>query len=192
MNGTMLTSLGEIAIDTDVIAKYAGSSAVECFGVVGMASISMKDGLAKLLRRESLNHGVNVIIENNILKSSWSPFPGIEVETTLEAYENGHKRTHIIRLEESCDAVEGGFGIPVDNYRDMNKSCTATKACIFTDSDVSTIEICEGEGTPGEFLAEANTNLLYPRTAIPYISYHFEKGVYRVSVFVAAGSNNNI
>lgn len=134
----------------------------------------------------------NVIIENNILKSSWSPFPGIEVETTLEAYGNGHKRTHIIRLEESCDAVEGGFGIPVDNYRDMNKSCTATKACIFTDSDVSTIEICEGEGTPGEFLAEANTNLLYPRTVIPYISYHFEKGVYKVSVFVAAGSNNNL
>lgn len=65
MNGTMLTSLGEIAIDTDVIAKYAGSSAVECFGVVGMASISMKDGLAKLLRRESLNQGVNVVIENN-------------------------------------------------------------------------------------------------------------------------------
>jgi uncharacterized alkaline shock family protein YloU len=67
MNGTMLTSMGEIAIDTDVIAKYAGSSAVECFGVVGMASVSVKDGLAKLLRRESLNHGVNVVIEDNMI-----------------------------------------------------------------------------------------------------------------------------
>ncbi len=67
MNGTMLTSMGEIAIDTDVIAKYAGSSAVECFGVVGMASVSVKDGLAKLLRRESLNHGVNVVIGDNMI-----------------------------------------------------------------------------------------------------------------------------
>lgn len=67
MNGTMLTNMGEIAIDTDVIAKYAGSSAVECFGVVGMASVSVKDGLAKLLRRESLNHGVNVVIEDNMI-----------------------------------------------------------------------------------------------------------------------------
>lgn len=65
MNGTMNTQLGEILVNTDVIAKYAGSSAVECFGVVGMASIKMKDGLAKLLRMENLNQGVDVIVEDN-------------------------------------------------------------------------------------------------------------------------------
>ena len=27
--------MGEILIDTDVIAKYAGTVAVECFGIVG-------------------------------------------------------------------------------------------------------------------------------------------------------------
>ena len=43
--------MGEILIDTDVIAKYAGSVAVECFGIVGMAAVSMKDGLVKLLKR---------------------------------------------------------------------------------------------------------------------------------------------
>jgi len=65
MNGTMNTQLGEILVNTDVIAKYAGSSAIECFGVVGMASIKMKDGLAKLLRMENLNQGVDVLIEDN-------------------------------------------------------------------------------------------------------------------------------
>ena len=65
MNGTMNTQLGEILVNTDVIAKYAGSSAIECFGVVGMASIKMKDGLAKLLRMENLNQGVDVLIEEN-------------------------------------------------------------------------------------------------------------------------------
>ena len=65
MNGTMNTQLGEILVNTDVIAKYAGSSAIECFGVVGMASIKMKDGLAKLLRMENLNQGVEVLIEDN-------------------------------------------------------------------------------------------------------------------------------
>lgn len=68
MNGTMFTHLGEIEIDNEVLAKYAGSSAIECFGVVGMASVSMKDGLAKLLRRESLSHGVNVIVADNKLR----------------------------------------------------------------------------------------------------------------------------
>ncbi len=65
MNGTMLTGLGEILVDNNVIAKYAGSSAIECFGVVGMASISMRDGLAKLLRVENLSHGVSVKVEEN-------------------------------------------------------------------------------------------------------------------------------
>ena len=57
--------MGEILIDTDVIAKYAGSVAVECFGIVGMAAVSMKDGLVKLLRKDSLTHGINVVINDN-------------------------------------------------------------------------------------------------------------------------------
>ena len=54
--------MGEIQIDTDVIAKYAGTIAIECFGIVGMAAISMKDGLVKLLKKESLTHGINVTV----------------------------------------------------------------------------------------------------------------------------------
>ena len=49
MNGRIDSGLGQIVIDTDVIATYAGSVAVECFGIVGMAAVSMKDGLVKLL-----------------------------------------------------------------------------------------------------------------------------------------------
>lgn len=67
MKGRMNTGLGEIVINPDVIALYAGSVAVECFGIVGMAAVNMKDGLVKLLKKESLTHGINVSIsENNI------------------------------------------------------------------------------------------------------------------------------
>lgn len=59
--------MGEILIDTDVIAKYAGTVAVECFGIVGMAAVSMKDGLVKLLRRDSLTHGIHVETRENKL-----------------------------------------------------------------------------------------------------------------------------
>ena len=57
---TMTTKNGNISMDTEVIANYAGSAAVECFGVVGMASISMKDGLVRLLKGDNLTHGVGV------------------------------------------------------------------------------------------------------------------------------------
>ena len=60
MKGRINNKLGEIQISSDVIAMYAGMTAVECFGIVGMAAVSMKDGLVKLLKRESLAHGINV------------------------------------------------------------------------------------------------------------------------------------
>jgi uncharacterized alkaline shock family protein YloU len=53
---------GRVIIDSDVIAKYAGLTAVECMGVVGMAMVSVKDGLTKLLKRESITKGVSIRI----------------------------------------------------------------------------------------------------------------------------------
>lgn len=65
MKGRISNKFGEIQINPDVIALYAGTTAVECFGIVGMAAVSMKDGLVKLLKRESLTHGINVDITDN-------------------------------------------------------------------------------------------------------------------------------
>ena len=65
MNGQLTNSLGTVTIDPDVIATYAGSVAVECFGIVGMAAVNMKDGLVKPLKRDYLSHGINVTIDDN-------------------------------------------------------------------------------------------------------------------------------
>ena len=65
MKGYINNKLGEIQIGPDVIAMYAGTTAVECFGIVGMAAVSMKDGLVKLLKKESLTHGINLEIKDN-------------------------------------------------------------------------------------------------------------------------------
>ena len=65
MKGRINNKLGEIQISSDVIAMYAGMTAVECFGIVGMAAVSMKDGLVKLLKRESLTHGLTVEVQDN-------------------------------------------------------------------------------------------------------------------------------
>lgn len=64
---SMNTHMGNIAIDNEVIAQYAGSVAMECFGVVGMAGINVKDGLVKLLKKDSMTRGINVAINNNKL-----------------------------------------------------------------------------------------------------------------------------
>ena len=68
MKDIVTTEYGDIKIENEVIAKYAGSSAVECFGVVGMASVNMKDGIAKLLKKDNLSHGVNITMEDNTIQ----------------------------------------------------------------------------------------------------------------------------
>ena len=62
---SMNTHMGNIVIDNEVIAKYAGSVAVECFGIVGMAGVSMKDGLVKLLKMDSITRGISVSLQPN-------------------------------------------------------------------------------------------------------------------------------
>lgn len=64
---SMNTQLGKIVINNDVIAQYAGSVAVECFGIVGMAGVSVKDGIVKLLKVDSLTRGISVSLNNNKL-----------------------------------------------------------------------------------------------------------------------------
>ena len=67
MKGRMDNDMGHIVIDREVIARYAGSAATECFGVVGMASVNVKDGVTKLLKKENLSRGVVVsVVENKI------------------------------------------------------------------------------------------------------------------------------
>jgi uncharacterized alkaline shock family protein YloU len=47
------TELGNIDLSNDVIATICGGAATECYGVVGMASQKMIDGIYDLLRKEN-------------------------------------------------------------------------------------------------------------------------------------------
>ena len=53
MKGRIDNKMGSIQIDPEVIAMYAGTTAVECFGIVGMAAVSMKDGLVDCLKEKA-------------------------------------------------------------------------------------------------------------------------------------------
>ena len=60
MKGKVNSDLGDIVINPEVITTYAGSVAVECFGIVGMAGVNVKDGVFSLLKKESMTRGINV------------------------------------------------------------------------------------------------------------------------------------
>ena len=55
-----LNDNGNVTVGSNVYTDIAGMAATNCFGVKGMAARSMKDGVYKLLRKESASKGVRV------------------------------------------------------------------------------------------------------------------------------------
>ncbi|MFS0672393.1 Asp23/Gls24 family envelope stress response protein [Ornithinibacillus sp. 179-J 7C1 HS] len=68
MSIEMNTKDGHVTITNEVIATIAGGAAVECYGIVGMASKSqIRDGIAEILRKENYSRGIVVRQEDNSL-----------------------------------------------------------------------------------------------------------------------------
>lgn len=63
------TSIGDIHISEEAIEKAAGMAAMECYGIVGMASQKkLKDGVFELLGKENAAKGIIVRVspENEV------------------------------------------------------------------------------------------------------------------------------
>ncbi len=105
MRGHMNTELGEVTINSEVIAAYAGSVAVECFGIVGMAAVNARDGLVKLLKKDSMTHGISVKIEDNRIKLAFHIIIayGVSISTVADNL-----------IENVKYKVEEFTGMPVD------------------------------------------------------------------------------
>ena len=116
MRGQMNTDLGVITLDVEVLAKYAGSSAVECFGFVGMASVNMKDGFSKLLKKDNIAHGVNVAIsEDNTLLIALHIIVayGLSIKTVAENLISNVK----YKIEEFTGMDVGKISVCVEGVR---------------------------------------------------------------------------
>ncbi|MEL7564500.1 MAG: Asp23/Gls24 family envelope stress response protein [Dehalobacterium sp.] len=64
MGKVITNDTGRIIISKEVIATLAGIAAMECYGIVGMASQKIKDGIADLIGMEALSKGVEVVLKN--------------------------------------------------------------------------------------------------------------------------------
>lgn len=110
-------------------------------------------------------------IAANGMVSWWSPFEGIEVRTAITFTDFGHVRTHEITSKIECKAYDCGFAVP---------QYTPGYGEIVTDNsaEVSSVRaMCRIVGGPGLIIAAApNTNLLYPNTKVPAITYDIPIG----------------
>jgi len=56
--------LGKIDISPRAIASIAGNAVLSCYGVVGMAAATLRDGIAEILQFDSYHRGVEAKVVN--------------------------------------------------------------------------------------------------------------------------------
>lgn len=61
MSVSTSNAYGRITVTEEAVAQVAGSSALECYGVVDMISKRFTDSLADMLRKQKISKGVRVL-----------------------------------------------------------------------------------------------------------------------------------
>ena len=106
---------GTIIIENEVIARIAGLAAMDCYGIVGMAARSVKDGLVRLLKIESLTRGVDLNISENALHIRLHII--VEYGTNIPAIANSLSDTVKYKVEEYVGINVEKIEIFVDGIR---------------------------------------------------------------------------
>ncbi|MFW6022473.1 MAG: Asp23/Gls24 family envelope stress response protein [Halanaerobiaceae bacterium] len=101
---------GKVIIAKEVISKIAGLAAMECYGLVGMSSSKVQDGIANLLGWENLSKGVIVDINDEEVK--------LELNIIVEYGTNIHEVAHNI-IERVSYTLQNKTGINVSSI-DVN------------------------------------------------------------------------
>jgi len=107
--------LGTVTIDQDVIARVAGLAATSCYGIVGMAAKSMRDGLIHLLKKESITKGVRLQMNEEYLIISL--YIIVEYGTNINAITETLKANVKYHVEEQVGLPVGQVNIYVEGLR---------------------------------------------------------------------------
>ena len=100
-------------------------------------------------------------VESDRIWSEWSPYKGIDVLTWVIPFVGGHQRIHTITSEYDCIAYDCGFAVPPEPDPQWRLRCCGEGRQI---------------GNSLWITAEPNTNLIWPRTKIPAVSYDIKVG----------------
>lgn len=111
-------------------------------------------------------------IEAGAVTAQWSPFPGIEVTTTITSTATGHRRHHEIDSSFDCEAYDCGFAVPnfAPGYAESVENDTAEAHC---DTLRCTVR---GRGEAVVIGCDPNTSLYFTNVHLPAVKYHIPKG----------------
>ncbi|WP_323705278.1 Asp23/Gls24 family envelope stress response protein [Mammaliicoccus sciuri] len=110
---------GSIDISNDVIATLAGGAAVECYGIVGMASKhQVRDGIAEILGRD--NYAKGVIVSQNEGFLDVDMYIIVSYGTKISEIANNVQSAVKYTLEQSLNLKVNAVNIYIQGVRVIN------------------------------------------------------------------------
>ncbi|MBY0147555.1 DUF2264 domain-containing protein [Neobacillus niacini] len=141
---------------------------------------------------------VDFSVSENVIYTQWKPFDDVDIKTWLVAGAPWHVRIHCIENGRSLDYADGGFALGMEN-----KEYKGQKAEVILNKQeglarlpwgASGVVTIYGQGQPDLVYANANTNLINPRTVIPTVKGSLKPGRHWLvnAVFGEPISENNL
>ena len=115
MSAKLENQYGTISIENEVIARIAGLTAVDCYGIVGMAAKNMKDGLDQLLKRESLTKGIRINVNEEQISIDLHII--VEYGTNITAIAENIISTVKYKVETVCGIAVEQVNVFVEGVR---------------------------------------------------------------------------
>ena len=115
MSEKLENQYGTISIENEVIARIAGLTAVDCYGIVGMAAKNMKDGLVQLLKRESLTKGIRINVNEEQISIDLHII--VEYGTNITAIAENIISTVKYKVETVCGIAVEQVNVFVEGVR---------------------------------------------------------------------------
>ena len=106
---------GHIIINEEVVAQISGMTAMECYGIVGMAARNVKDGIVQLLKGESLTKGIAVRLHDNKPKIDFHVI--VEYGTKISAVADNLTSTVKYKVNEALGIEVESIKIFVEGVR---------------------------------------------------------------------------
>ncbi|MCL2235715.1 MAG: Asp23/Gls24 family envelope stress response protein [Defluviitaleaceae bacterium] len=107
--------LGTISINSGVVARIAGLAAMECYGIVGMAAKSARDGIVHLLRMENMTRGLELRNKDGLLTIDLHVIAeyGTNITAICESLMSAVK----YKVEETCGLNVAAVNVFVEGLR---------------------------------------------------------------------------
>ncbi len=115
MDAKIVNEYGTITIDSEVLARMAGLAAMDCYGIVGMAAKSVKDGIFQLLKAESLTKGIKLSINDNKISIDFHII--VEYGTNISVIANNVINTVKYTLEDAVGLEVEQINVFVEGVR---------------------------------------------------------------------------